>query len=59
MKIYLVFHVFLLEQAAETPLEGQIIPPLPPIEVKGEEEYEVDETLNSQVYQKCLEYLVN
>jgi hypothetical protein len=39
MKIHLVFHVSLLKPLAEDPLPNQVIPPPPPIKVKGEEEF--------------------
>jgi len=37
MKIHKVFHVSLLDLAANDPLEGQIIPRPPPLEIEGEE----------------------
>jgi hypothetical protein len=52
MKIYLVFHVSLLEPLAEDPLPNQVIPPPPPIEVEGEEEFWVKEILDSRVRRK-------
>jgi len=39
MKIHDVFQVSLLDLAANNPLEGQIIPPPPPVEVEGEDEW--------------------
>jgi len=39
MKIHNVFHVSLLDLAANHALEGQIIAPPPPVEVEGEEEW--------------------
>lgn len=56
--IHLVFHVFMLEQVAEDPREGQVIRSPPSIEVDEEEEYEVDEILNSRIYQRRIKYLV-
>ena len=58
MRIHPVFHVSLLEHAANDPYPGQQTPPPPPIEVDGEEEYHVDEILDSRTRYRKLQYLV-
>jgi hypothetical protein len=60
MQIHPVFHVSLLEHAADNPYPGHRIPPPPPVEVDGEEEYLVDEILDSRLFGrwKKLQYLV-
>jgi hypothetical protein len=60
MQVHPVFHVSLLEHAANNPFPGQWLPPPPPVEVDGEEEYHVDEILDSREFGrwKKLRYLV-
>jgi len=58
MKIHKVFHVSQLDLAGNDPLEGQIIPPPPPVEVEGEEEWQVQEVLDSKLVRNRLRYLV-
>jgi len=48
MQIHPVFHVSKLNPVAVDPLPGQVTPPAPPIEVDGDEEYEVEEILNDR-----------
>jgi len=50
MKIHLMFHVSLLEpyHASTNPKKNH--DPLPPIEVNGEQEYEMDDILDSRIY---------
>ena len=57
MKIHNVFHVSLLEPCNVRP--GSALPPPPPIIVnEGEEEYEVEEILDSRLHYGKLQYLV-
>ena len=58
MNIHPVFHVSLLEHAADNPYPGQQQPPPPPIEVDGEEEYSVDEVLDARIRYRKLQYLI-
>lgn len=60
MKVHPVFHVSLLEPAASNPLPGQHNPPPPPIEVDNEEEFEIEDILDSRHFgrNRRLQYLV-
>jgi len=42
----------------EEPLDGQVVPPPPPVEVDGEEEYQVAGVEDSRVYRNQRQYLV-
>jgi hypothetical protein len=51
MKIRVMFHVLLLEPYNASTNPRRIHDPLPPIEVDGEQEYEVDDiNLDSRIY---------
>ena len=58
MKCHPVFHVSLLEPTATNPLKGQKRPPPPPIVVNDEQEYEVEEVVDSKLIRKKLYYQV-
>jgi hypothetical protein len=57
MKIHPVFHVSTLELCTTYPLPGHVSPPAPPVVVEGEEEWEIDEILDSRLRYKRLQYL--
>jgi hypothetical protein len=58
MRIHRVQPVLLLDPVVEDPLEGQVVPPPPPVEIDGEEEYQVSSVEDSRVYRNQLQYLV-
>jgi len=52
------FLVWLLHAAADDPFPGQVVPPPLPVIVEGEEEWEVEEILDSRRTRGRLQYLV-
>ena len=58
VQIHPVFHVSLLELAADDPYPGQVSPPPPAVVVDGEEEWEVETILDSRLHNNRLQYLV-
>ena len=58
MKIHDVFHSSLLRPASKDPLPGQIPPPPPPVIIDNEEEFEIDDILDSRTFNKKLQYKV-
>jgi hypothetical protein len=58
MKIHPVFHISLLEPYKESSIPGRSQVPPPPIEIGGQEEFEVSEILDSRIIQRKLEYLI-
>ena len=58
IKRHPVVHVSEIEPAAQDPLAGQIIPPPPPVIVEGNEEWEVEEVVDSRFRYRKLQYKV-
>jgi len=58
IRIHRVQPVSLLDPAVEDPLDGQVVLPPPPVEVNGEEEYQVSSVEHSRVYRSQLQYLI-
>ena len=58
LQIHPVVHVALLTKAPRDTIPGQKPPPAPPIEVEGQEEFEVEQILDSRLFRGNLQYLV-
>ena len=58
MKIHPVFHISLLERFIESDIPGRIQPPSPPVIIKNQIEYEVEDILDSKILRKRLFYLI-
>ena len=56
MIIYNTFHVSLLEPYEDNKFSSQIQEPPPPIQIAGEDEYELDEIINSRRHCNKLQY---
>ena len=58
MKIHTIFHVSLFKPYKESSIPDRFQVPPPPIEIEGQEEFEVSEILDSRIIGRKLEYLV-
>jgi hypothetical protein len=58
MKIHPIFRVSLLEPFKESSISGRFQVPPSPVEIEGQEEFEVLEILDSRIIRRKLEYLV-
>ena len=58
VQYHLVQHVFLLDPFDDEPLPGQQNPPPPPVIVDDNEEWHVEEILDSRIYRRRLQFLV-
>jgi hypothetical protein len=58
MKYHNVHHVLLLEPAANDLYPGQLPEPPPLVAIDGEDEYLIEEILDSRMHRHKLQYLV-
>jgi len=56
MAIDKTFHIELLEPYQDNQFPSQIKEPPPPIQIEGEDEYELDEIIESRLYYTKLQY---
>jgi hypothetical protein len=54
-----MFHVSLLEPYPTSTILGKIHDSPPPIEINSEQEYEMDDILDSKIFNHQLQYLVH
>ena len=58
LHVHPVFHIDRLSLWKGNDVNGKLPPPPEPVEVEGEEEYEVEEVLDSKMVGRALKYLV-
>jgi hypothetical protein len=58
MKCHNIFHVSLLEPAADDAYPRQNTEPPPPVEIDGKGEYFIEAILDSQIHRRKLQYLI-
>ena len=58
IKVHPIRHISELKPAADDPYPGQVIERPPPVEIDGEEEWEVEEVLDSKIRYRKLQYLL-
>ena len=58
MKIHNMFSPDKLQKAADNPLPGQVQEPPEPVEINDDEEWEVEQILDSCIHQRKLQYWV-
>ena len=58
MKIHDVFSPDKLRKAADDPLPGQVQEPPEPVEINDDEEWEVEQILDSRIHRRKLQYRV-
>ena len=56
MAIHNTFHISLLEPYQHNQFPSQIREPPPPIQIEGEDEYELDEIIDSRLHYNKLQY---
>jgi RNase H-like domain found in reverse transcriptase/Integrase zinc binding domain/Chromo (CHRromatin Organisation MOdifier) domain/Integrase core domain len=59
MRVHPVFHVSLLEPVLHNDIPGRVQEPSPPVIVDDQEEYEVEEVLDSRIRRRKLQYFVH
>ena len=58
VKVYPMRHISELDPAANDPYPGQIVPPHLPVEIDGEEKWDVEEVLDAEIRHRKLLYLI-
>jgi hypothetical protein len=58
MKIHNVFHPSFLDPTVPYPFYDRVVPPAPVVKIAGQEEYEVEKNLDSQLFRRHGQYLV-
>ena len=58
IKVHPGRHISEQEPVANDPYPGQVVPPFPPVEIDGEQEWEVEEVLDAKIRYRKLQYLI-